>query len=200
MLECHHPCKLSGTTTDTKSARILPKKVIHFIHCLLRHYHILLSLRFCERGIYPIAGMTPSCCIMPRSSLLPQCSTILPLATRKMLMPVMLPLLPLGGIPINSPLKVPDAVKRSTTRSPSTMTSSAVERISGKAPRKTLAHILTPSRPGGSPAGVLCETKFSSTISFTTASRSLSAFHKSAQRAPRFRFCSVDIEKFLSEF
>src|SRR5258707_11517293 len=56
---------------------------------------------------YPIVGITPSCCSMPRLSKLSHCSAILPFATRKMLIPEVVTCLPVAGIPINSPLCVP---------------------------------------------------------------------------------------------
>src|SRR6202022_270324 len=36
---------------------------------------------------YPIEGITPSCCIMPRASNCPHCSTIFPFAMREMFIP-----------------------------------------------------------------------------------------------------------------
>jgi len=49
---------------------------------------------------------TPSCRMVPRSSLLHQCSTIFPLAMRKRCIPVVVTCLPVGAMPKNSPLWV----------------------------------------------------------------------------------------------
>jgi hypothetical protein len=53
---------------------------------------------------YPI---TPSCCIMPKSSNLPQCSTTFPSVMRRMSIPVIVTRLPVGAMPTNSPWWVP---------------------------------------------------------------------------------------------
>ena len=60
---------------------------------------------FRELPGYPDGGsMTPSCCIMLKSSKLPQCSTILPSAfMRRMSIPVIVTRLPVGSMPMNSP-------------------------------------------------------------------------------------------------
>ena len=58
---------------------------------------------------YPSGGMAPSCCMSPRVSMLNHHSTILPSENRQMLAIQTDIFLPLGGMPINSLVKVPSA-------------------------------------------------------------------------------------------
>src|SRR6266699_481482 len=47
---------------------------------------------------YPCVGITPNCCLRPRSSLLTHCSTNLPFATRKIFIAESVTCLPVGGM------------------------------------------------------------------------------------------------------
>src|SRR5258708_9273371 len=51
----------------------------------------------------PSVGITPSCCILPRSSPLIQASMPFPLEIREMTIAVVVTYLPVGGIPMKSP-------------------------------------------------------------------------------------------------
>ena len=89
---------------------------------------------------------TPSCWSnsMPLHSC--QCSTALPPSKRTMSIPVTTIVLFVGGTPMNSPVWVPRIVNRAATRSPSPITSSAVNTTSGKAVLMAPTICFTPSR------------------------------------------------------
>jgi hypothetical protein len=75
------------------------------IHCRVLRLSVRKDYR--EYLAYPIVGTTPSCCIRPRLSALTQLSTNFPSAILWMTIPVTVICLPVGGMPIRSPLCVP---------------------------------------------------------------------------------------------
>ena len=79
-------------------------------------------------------------------------SAIRPSSIRAMPMPVMVTVSPVGGMPWNSPSCVPPAVTRSTTLSPSAMTSWIASSQSGNAAANISTMPLWPSRSMGSGA------------------------------------------------
>src|SRR3954469_20010799 len=102
-------------------------------------------------------------------SVRPRCSTIAPSATRTMSMPVTDTRRPVGCIPISAPVCVPVKVVATATRSPSATSSSISTVTSGKASRNIEKKSFTPSRPCGSPGGMLCDTKPSPKNESTTS-------------------------------
>gem|GEM_PF-5085215 len=147
--------------------------------------HILLQAAGLETA--------PSCCIMRMASICPQCSTILPPANRTMSITPKDTLLPVGGIPMNSPLCVPLQVHRTTTLSPSAIVSSILTLRSGKALRNSEESCFTPSGPGGIPGGSSsCSTKSGARKSST---RLIFPRLKtsSIMRLNNALFCSLDI-------
>ena len=120
-----------------------------------------------------------------------QRSTALPLAKRRILIPVKLTFLPVGGIPVKPPVSVPCIVKRYATLSPSAMISSRLQWKSGKVLREPASTRLTPSRLGVSPCAGYLSTKSSAKSSSIT-----SKFPLLTSEMKRFNialFCCVDI-------
>src|SRR5436305_14301800 len=99
-------------------------------------------------------GSAPICCMKPRTSSSSLSSTILSFSIRKMLIPVNVTCLPVGGLPANGPVLVPRPVQRVTTLSPSAMVSSSVNCMSGEAARTVVTHRLRPCGPFICPLGV----------------------------------------------
>src|SRR5690349_9742467 len=98
-------------------------------------------------------------------------------------------------MPIISPVLVPRAVQRNTTRSPSAAMSSMVIRRSGKAPRYRPTSCFWPAgpRPKSASLGAGCPSK-SAVISSSTTAR-LPWFQTSSQyRRTMVLFCSVDMD------
>jgi hypothetical protein len=109
-----------------------------------------------------------------------------------MLTPCTSDFLPVGAIPISSPVCVPRPVQWVTTRSPSAIKLSMVTRASGKAVRYDSAYCRKPAGPGGVPGGPLRWTPSPATSSSSSA-RSCLFQTSSHQRRTIALFSSVDI-------
>src|SRR5574337_656206 len=129
-----------------------------------RPHALLPSVGFHWAG--PGAGIAPSCCIIPSASKTPQCSWARPSSPKRMMsISCTSTLLPVAGMPMNSPWCVPVVRTRATTLSPSTSTSSASMRRSGNAARYILNISITPALLRSKPGVSSCSTKSSAACS-----------------------------------
>jgi hypothetical protein len=65
------------------------------------------------------SGTAPSCCIIESVSQMSHASRVLPSAIREYVIPSTVTCLPVGDMPISSPVFVPRPVQREATNSPS---------------------------------------------------------------------------------